>query len=99
MREKIKSFNQSSKSVAYLMTGPQARDNGFDAVRLFAAVLVIISHSFMISDGSNINEPIYKISHGQTTMGGISVGAFFIVSGLFISSSFFNSKSRFRNSR
>ena len=34
------------------------RENNFDALRLVAAVSVIFSHSFLIADGNENNEPL-----------------------------------------
>jgi peptidoglycan/LPS O-acetylase OafA/YrhL len=62
--------------------------NGFDTIRLIAAALVLVSHSFPISMGSNAEEPLSVLTRGQSTLGGLSVAAFFFISGLLISNSF-----------
>ena len=62
--------------------------NGFDTVRLIAAALVLVSHSFPIGTGSNDREPLSVLTGGQATLGGLSVGVFFFISGLLISNSF-----------
>ncbi|MCX7284556.1 MAG: acyltransferase [Novosphingobium sp.] len=82
-----------SEPLASRMSGNYARDNAFDAIRLIAAITVIFSHSFPISTGSNASEPLYSFSSGQTTFGGTAVAIFFVLSGLFISSSFDNTNS------
>ena len=64
------------------------KDNGFDTIRLIAAALVLVSHSFPIGIGSNEAEPLNMITRGQTTLGGLSVAVFFFISGLLISNSF-----------
>ena len=62
--------------------------NGFDTIRLIAAALVLLSHSFPIGSGSNDREPLSALTSGQATFGGLSVGVFFFISGLLISNSF-----------
>jgi peptidoglycan/LPS O-acetylase OafA/YrhL len=62
--------------------------NGFDTIRLIAAALVLVSHSFPIGTGSNAREPLTILTSGQTTFGGLSVAVFFFISGLLISNSF-----------
>jgi peptidoglycan/LPS O-acetylase OafA/YrhL len=71
------------------------QDNGFDTIRLIAASLVLISHSVPIVTGSNDQEPLHWLSRGQATLGMMSVGAFFIVSGLLIARSYDASRSLF----
>lgn len=68
-------------------------DNGFDTIRLIAASLVLISHSVPIVTGSNDQEPLHWLSRGQATLGMMSVGAFFTVSGLLIARSYDSSRS------
>lgn len=83
----------SIETIQQRMDGPAARINAFDSIRLFAATSVIFSHAFMVAMGTNNAEPIFWASNGQTTLGGISVAVFFVISGLFISASFERSKS------
>ena len=64
------------------------KENGFDTIRLIAAALVLVSHSFPIATGSNANEPLMLLTGGQATLGDLSVGIFFFISGLLISNSF-----------
>ena len=80
-------------SVGELMSGPLARNNAFDSIRLMAALSVIVSHSFFITQGTYDFEPIHWLSHGQTSIGSVAVGVFFVISGLFISASFDRSRS------
>lgn len=87
------SAQRTSETVQQRMEGPDARRNAFDSIRLFAATSVIFSHAFMVAQGTNGAEPIFWASNGQTTLGGISVAVFFVISGLFISASFERSKS------
>jgi len=61
--------------------------NNFDSLRLIFAVLVIFSHSFPLTRGSNQTEPLSVLTHGQVTFGNISVWAFFVISGFLITKS------------
>jgi len=61
--------------------------NNFDSLRLIFAVLVILSHSFPLTRGSNSTEPLSVLTHGQITFGNISVWAFFVISGFLITQS------------
>src|SRR5262249_44296152 len=63
------------------------KSNNFDSLRLIFAVLVIYSHSYPLSRGSNATEPLSILTHRQTTFGGISVWAFFAISGFLITQS------------
>ncbi len=60
--------------------------NNFDAIRLFAAALVIFSHSFEFADGSRDNEPLEVLSR-QISLGELAVLIFFAVSGFLITKS------------
>jgi len=62
--------------------------NGFDTIRLIAATCVLLSHSYPIATGSNDQEPLTVLTKGQATLGGLSVGVFFVISGLLIAKSF-----------
>ena len=68
--------------------GPSIESNNFDAIRLIAALCVLISHAFPLTYGSDEFEPVYRWSHGQTTIGTIAVGVFFAISGFLITRSF-----------
>lgn len=59
----------------------------FDTLRLAFAVLVILSHSFALGTGSSAREPLIRLTHGQLTLGNISVMAFFAISGYLIAQS------------
>lgn len=69
------------------------KDNGFDTIRLIAAVLVLVSHSHPLVTGSNNTEALFVATGGQSTFGGLSVGVFFFISGLLIANSFDKSNS------
>ncbi len=68
------------------------RSNNFDPLRLLAAFSVLVSHSFALSDGTNLNEPVYWLSHQKVTLGRIAVAVFFIVSGYLITQSYLRSR-------
>ena len=55
--------------------------NNFDFLRLVLATLVIISHSFPLT---NEREILAIITNGQVDMGSFAVNSFFVVSGYFI---------------
>jgi peptidoglycan/LPS O-acetylase OafA/YrhL len=65
----------------------KSRDNNFDSLRLIFAVLVIFSHSFPLTRGSNATEPLSILTRGQVTFGNISVWGFFVISGFLITRS------------
>lgn len=79
---------ESAPTIAARMAGKDARTNAFDTIRLFAALTVIVSHAFLLTSGTYQAEPVFWASGGQTTMGSLAVGVFFVISGLFISASF-----------
>ncbi|HKU43756.1 MAG TPA: acyltransferase [Polyangiales bacterium] len=70
-----------------------ARQNNFDALRFWAALVVLWSHAFPIAYGSEAHEPLYALSGGQSTLGGVAVSLFFVISGYLITRSFERSES------
>jgi len=64
------------------------RHNNFDALRLVAAVSVIFSHSFLLSQGRQDNEPLMWLSGGQTVLGVVGVFVFFVISGFLVTQSY-----------
>lgn len=72
------------------------KKNNFDTLRLLFATLVIYSHSFPVTRGSNITEPLYRFTGGQVTFGMASVWSFFIISGFLITQSWVRSPNAFR---
>ena len=60
--------------------------NNFDALRFLFASLVVFSHSYPLGEGHELHEPLRKLT-GQTTLGGLSVYCFFIISGFLIAAS------------
>ncbi|WP_409317781.1 acyltransferase family protein [Pseudomonas sp. KCJK9016] len=63
------------------------RNNSFDLIRHFAALMVLVSHHFALS---GLEEPGIA---GYNSLGGIAVIAFFSISGLLITHSFLNASS------
>jgi peptidoglycan/LPS O-acetylase OafA/YrhL len=60
-------------------------DNGFGLLRLVLAFCVLVSHSWPIGLGRP--DPGGGISHGQTSLGELSVFGFFVISGFLITAS------------
>ncbi|MDB5842678.1 MAG: acyltransferase, partial [Herminiimonas sp.] len=64
------------------------QNNNFDVIRLFAALLVLFSHSFPLVDGENRNEPLAILSGGEATFGSVAVYVFFVISGFLVTMSY-----------
>ena len=60
--------------------------NNFDVLRFLFASLVVFSHSYPLGEGHELREPLWRLT-GQTTLGGLSVHCFFIISGFLIAAS------------
>jgi peptidoglycan/LPS O-acetylase OafA/YrhL len=67
---------------------PTRHANNFDFLRLVAALTVIFSHSFLISAGTQANEPLVWLSHNQCPLGLVGVFVFFVISGYLVTESF-----------
>ena len=66
--------------------GATERAVAFDAIRLFAAFLVVFSHSFEITQGDRSGEPLVAL-FGQLSLGEVGVLIFFAVSGFLVTES------------
>ena len=64
------------------------RENNFDALRLTAAVAVILSHAFLIAQGTEKNDPLNLLTGNQCMLGLTGVFVFFAVSGFLVTQSF-----------
>lgn len=60
--------------------------NNFDFLRFFGAFLVIFSHSFVLTSGTNNGEPLFNITC-ILTLGGMGLLIFFVISGFLIAQS------------
>lgn len=71
-----------------------AKRNNFNFWRLFFAVLVIFSHSWIVAYGPENHgfEPLIQLTAGQNTFGVIAVCGFFLISGFLLTGSWQNSK-------
>lgn len=66
------------------MTLPRShRPNHFTFLRLFFALLVLLSHSFELIDGNKNREPLTQL-FGTMTFGDLAVDGFFLLSGFLI---------------
>jgi peptidoglycan/LPS O-acetylase OafA/YrhL len=64
------------------------RENNFDALRLVAALSVILSHAFFIAQGTEKNDPLNWLTGNQSMLGLAGVFVFFAVSGFLVTQSF-----------
>jgi peptidoglycan/LPS O-acetylase OafA/YrhL len=65
-----------------------SRENNFDGLRVIAAVTVIFSHSFLIAEGNDANEPLIVLTGRQCILGLTGVFVFFAISGFLVTQSF-----------
>lgn len=64
------------------------RANNFDVTRLLAALAVVFSHSFLIAEGTQANEPFVRLTGNQCILGLVGVFVFFIISGYLVTASY-----------
>lgn len=65
--------------------GSTGRDNNFNLIRIVAATLVLVSHSFVLTSGDPATEPLHHIMN--SSLGLIAVDAFFFTSGFLVAHS------------
>jgi peptidoglycan/LPS O-acetylase OafA/YrhL len=73
-----------------------SRENNIDFIRFFLALVVVFSHSFLLSTGSNNREPFMILTRGEYSLGSVAVDSFFILSGFLVTKSFLSSRSVFK---
>jgi peptidoglycan/LPS O-acetylase OafA/YrhL len=62
--------------------------NGFNLVRLIAALLVVVYHCFSLNPAHpGLPDPVTRLLAPASNLGAVAVGVFFMISGLFISRS------------
>ena len=49
----------------FFLTGRKLRNNSFGALRLFASLLIVFTHSFPIALGSAFHEPLWSLFSGR----------------------------------
>jgi peptidoglycan/LPS O-acetylase OafA/YrhL len=65
-----------------------SRDNNFDFVRLVAALSVVLSHAFLIAEGTSAHDPLVLASGNQAMLGLVGVFVFFAISGYLVTESY-----------
>ena len=73
------SYEASGASIGTALRGHQ---NSLGVIRLVLASLVIVDHAFPL--GGFGEDPFWRYTGGQTSLGGIAVGGFFVISGYLI---------------
>ena len=64
------------------------RDNNFDALRLAAAVAVVLTHAFLLGEDRLSPDPLMLFTGGQCPLGVAGVFVFFTISGFLVTQSF-----------
>jgi len=73
--------------------GEKPASNNFDLIRICMALLVVVSHSYALYRGSELGEPLSRLTQSTINSGNLGVYVFFMVSGYLITQSFNHSKS------
>jgi peptidoglycan/LPS O-acetylase OafA/YrhL len=63
------------------------RRNNFDALRLCAALSVVVTHAFLLGEDSLDHDPLMRLTGGQCPLGVAGVFVFFIISGFLVTGS------------
>ncbi len=86
MKEQVASVCPE-KTAPRIADRSEGRDNNFNLIRIWAAILVLVSHAYPLSWGAEFGQPFESVLHGLS-LGIICVWAFFAISGFFITRSF-----------
>lgn len=65
----------------------EAQDNGFNLVRLALALAVLAYHAWQLNPAAPRADPVSGAMHPAANLGDLAVGAFFLISGLFVTHS------------
>ncbi len=69
------------------------RQNNFDALRLLAASSVILTHAFLLAEGTQDRDPLVVLSLHQCPTGLVGVFVFFAISGFLVTQSWETTRS------
>ncbi|MBB3119135.1 acyltransferase family protein [Pseudoduganella violacea] len=78
-------LNRGSARSLEAATG--AHDNGFNLVRLIAALAVVVFHAWQLNRLAPMPDPLSRMMAPVTDLGNVAVGVFFLISGIFVSKS------------
>jgi peptidoglycan/LPS O-acetylase OafA/YrhL len=77
----------SIASTRTLGSAIESHDNGFNLVRLVCAMLVVVFHGYQLNTLRAASDPATAMLSPNADLGGLAVGVFFLVSGIFITQS------------
>jgi peptidoglycan/LPS O-acetylase OafA/YrhL len=80
-------LTMASPSPRTLAQAIDSHDNGFNLVRLVCALLVVVFHGYQLNTLRAATDPATSWLMPNTDLGGLAVGVFFLVSGIFITQS------------
>lgn len=87
----LPNFRYNSVQLSEVTLG---RDNNFNLIRMFAALAVLVSHSFPLAIGRGAEDPLAR--NLGMSLGSIAVDTFFVASGFLVTSSLFTRKNIFK---
>jgi peptidoglycan/LPS O-acetylase OafA/YrhL len=71
-----------------LAAATNTHDNGFNAVRLVCSLMVVVYHAYLLNPAApGRRDPLSAALQPVTDAGGLAVGVFFLLSGMFVSQS------------